>query len=117
MQKGAKLLNTVVVVLLFLIIVIYAGYRTKDMITGPVLVVSFPSSGMTFDESLIEVRGEVKNASSITMNDRQIFVNEEGKFKEDFLLSEGYNEVEVEIKDKFDRVRREVLKLVYQPKD
>jgi len=113
MLDSTKVIKKIGIILVMVIIVGYTFYQTKNMIYGPVLVISYPSSGMTMKNSLIEVRGFVKNASYITMNDNQIFVDEEGNFRENILLSEGYNVIEVNIKDKFEREKTEVLELMY----
>jgi hypothetical protein len=113
-KKFAKIIGIIIIVI---VIVGYSFYQTKNMIYGPVLVISYPSSGMTMKDSLVEVRGFVKNASYITMNDNQIFVDEEGNFKEKILLSDGYNVIELSIKDKFEREKTEILELMYLTKN
>jgi len=113
MFDSTKVIKKIVIILVMVIIVGYSFYQTKNMIYGPVLVISYPSSGMTMKDSLVEVRGFVKNASYITMNDNQFFVDEEGNFKEKILLSDGYNVIELSIKDKFEREKTEILELMY----
>ena len=111
-NKVLKITGTVIVVG---IITIYSFYQIYGFAKGPVLSITYPSSGMTMKKSLIEIRGFVKNASFITMNDNQIFINEKGKFSEKLLLLEGYNVIEVEVKDRFERIKSEKLELVYKP--
>ena len=115
MYDGRKILKITGVVLGIIIIIGYTIYQTYNFAEGPILSISYPTSGMTFEKSLVEIKGIVKNASYITLNDNQIFVDEKGNFKEKLLLSQGYNIFEIEVKDKFDRVKREKLELVYIP--
>jgi len=81
---------------------------------GPTLKITEPVSGFTSGDSLINIAGVATNISSITLNDNQIFVNEKGQFKEKLLLSPGYNVIEVEVVDKFNRQNKEVLEVVYK---
>ncbi len=109
-----KIIKITGMTLVTIIIVGYSIYQTYNLVKGPVLSVSYPTSGMTFDKPLVEIKGFVKNASYITLNDNPIFVNEEGDFSEKLLLSYGHNIFEVEIKDKFERVKQEKLELIYK---
>lgn len=116
MTKGSKLFKYTIISFVSILILGYGYYQTKNLMNGPILIVNYPISGMTLNESLVEIRGLAKNASFITLNDRKIFVDEEGKFKESLLLSYGYNVVEVEVTDKFERTKTEKLELIYKPK-
>ncbi|MBU1557351.1 hypothetical protein KKC45_00070 [Patescibacteria group bacterium] len=117
MKSGSKLVKTIGIILIVLIISGYAIYQTYNLVAGPVLSVSYPASGMTYTEPLVEIKGFVKNASHITLNDNPIFVNEEGTFSEKLLLSYGYNIFEIEINDKFERTKREKIELIYNPNE
>ena len=116
-MRGSKILKYIFIFIIIIIIGGYTYYQTKGFTRGPILQINYPSSGMTLNESLLEIRGFVENASYITMNDRQIFVDENGKFRENILLSNGYNIIEVKIKDKFEREKKEVLELIYLPEE
>lgn len=101
---------------IFLVIAGYAIYQSKNLIEGPVLNVLSPYDGQTFEKSLIDVRGKVKNISFITLDGKQIFTDEDGNFEEKLLLLPGTNIIEIDTKDKFDNVKKEVLRVVYLEK-
>lgn len=115
MSKKIKSFKIIIIVLVILIIASYAYYRTIDIIEGPIISIESPKTGESFKKSLIHIKGSVKNASYITMNDRQIFVDEFGKFDERFLLSFGYNILKLKVTDRFNRVEEKKLELVYSP--
>lgn len=115
-MREIKIAKYIIILVIIIIIGGYTYYQTKGFSRGPILLIDYPSSGMTLENSLVEIRGLVKNASYITMNDRQIFVDENGKLKENILLSLGYNIIEIKIKDKYEREKKEVLELIYKPK-
>jgi hypothetical protein len=47
------------------------------------------------------------------LNDRQIFVDKDGTFNEELLLSPGYNVWTIQAKDKFGRIVTKKIELVF----
>jgi len=86
----------------------------KDFIIGPTITISSPTNGESVGNSLIELKGTAKNISYISVNDRRIFTDEEGVFKEKLLLYPGYNIISVKAEDRFDRNIEKTLELVYK---
>lgn len=102
---------------LFLFIVVIAGYvlfQTRNLIYGPVIVINSPQNGAAVSESLISIDGVAKNISFINLNGGQIFVDEEGKFNQQLLLSRGYNIMTLQAQDKFGRETSKTLELIYE---
>ncbi len=114
-MQTSKLPKIIVIVLIVVIIVGYGIFQVRNLAKGPVLIITSPTTGTTFNEQKIFVRGVIENASHATLNGRKIFIDEEGNFEEIVLLSEGYNLVEIEIEDKFERKKKETLELVFSP--
>ena len=83
----------------------YVWVKSSDFIEGPVIIIHAPLSGET-SESLILIEGEARHINNITLNDRKIFVDEEGLFSEQLLLSVGYNIINIEVGDRFKRTVR-----------
>ncbi len=106
-------IKTVIFILLLLGILGYTYFQMQNLVTGPVLTISEPQSGDVFTSSLVEISGAAKNISSISLNDRQIYIDESGAFKEKILLSKGYNIVTIRAEDRFGIETKEVLELVY----
>ena len=98
---------------LFIIgIAVYAFYQSQVFLQGPVIDIVEPLNGSTLKEPLIIVTGTSKNIARIFMNDRQIFVDEEGLFEEKLLLLSGYNIISLRAEDKFGRDLEKSLELV-----
>ncbi len=89
----------------------YVYYQARTLIAGPVIVVEAPENFASVEKPLVEIRGTAENISFLTLNDRQIFVDEEGIFLEHLILPKGYSIIKIEAKDKFGRVRIETLEL------
>lgn len=95
-------------------IIIYAYYQMRDFLNGPSIVIIEPSNGQTTHEESINVSGNAKRISGITLNDRKIFTDENGIFTEKVVLSPGYNEIEVSVQDRFNREETKLLEVVYR---
>ena len=114
MQNFSSILKKIVVVIIILTIAGYAYYRTKDFIIGPTITIHSPRDGELVNLSLVEIYGTAKNISYISVNDRQVFTDEEGKFKEKLLLYPGYNIISIKAIDRFERDIEKTLELVYK---
>lgn len=90
-----------VVAVIFLIL--YTLFAFRHLIEGPQITIDYPVSGVEVAESLIEVRGSIKNASRVNLNDRKVFTDGEGNLKESILLTEGVNVIRLRAEDRFGR--------------
>ncbi len=113
MSKSTK--STVKIIsftILGFIIVSYSIFQSWKLIEGPVITIYSPEDGKTFNQSLIEIEGNAKNASHLRLDDRSIYTDKHGYFKEKFLLSPGYNVIKIDATDKFNKYTEKKLYLV-----
>ena len=112
--------KTVIKILLSIFIVIgiagYSLYQARNLINGPELAIASPLNGATVNNALVHIQGTAKNVSYISLNNRQIFVDNKGAFTEDLLLAPGYNVWELQAKDKFGRIVSKKIELVLDKK-
>jgi hypothetical protein len=95
----------------FLIIVIFAFFRSSDLIFGVkiknvVFMEGTPArttvqSGGKVADSIMKVEGSAKNAVSLALNGRIISINQKGDFSETIALLSGYNIINIRAQDKF----------------
>jgi len=116
MQNFSSIFKKILIIIVILTIAGYAYYRTKDFTIGPTITIYSPTNGESVDMSLVEISGIAKNISYISINDRQIFTDEEGVFKEKLLLYPGYNIISVKAEDRFDRNIEKTLEIIYKSK-
>ena len=76
------------------------------------LTILSPENGVSLSDNMAEVRGESKNLNFISLNDRQIFVDDKGSFKEKILLYPGENTFRIFGKDKFGREITQYIRVV-----
>ncbi len=94
-------LRITAVTLLGLIIVGYSLFQAQKLLSGPIIDIYSPQNGATYSETLIEIEGRARNISYLNLNDRPIFTDKNGYFKEKLLLSPGYNVIKLDARDKF----------------
>lgn len=114
MNNQKKLLKIGLIVLLFLIFIGYTYYQAKNLIDGPIITVENPKDGSSSTQSPITIKGIAKNTSFIFIDDRPIYIDEQGNFSERILLLKGYNVIEIKARDKFGKEKKEVLEVVYK---
>lgn len=114
-RHATKNLLKIIIVSVFLLFVFgYTGYEIQKIVFGPKISISSPINGSSVSGSLAEITGIAKNINSIAMNDRKIFTDEQGNFKENVLLSYGYNTIKISASDKFGRNEEKIIEVIYK---
>lgn len=103
------------VVLVAALLASYAYYESRGYLHGPQLTITAPADGFSTSEEILVVEGDAKNITTITLNDRPIFVDETGHFKEDVLLTKGYTVVSVSVTDRYGRINTQHLRGMFVP--
>jgi hypothetical protein len=89
----------------------YVYFQARFLIEGPVISIVSPQNGSSVEEPLVTISGTTKNISYITLNNRQIFVDENGRFEEKLIVAEGYNIMGLVAKDRFGRKVEKTIEL------
>lgn len=104
--------NKIIFIATLVVIIIILGYalfNARLLISGPQIIIKSPVNGSKFDIPLIQIEGEARNTSFISMNGRPIYINEENQFKEKLLLPEGTSIIKFDAKDRFNRTTETTL--------
>ena len=114
MQNSAKkILEIASLSVFFLLIVIYAFFRSQDLIFGVKIKDVNIINGSKVANSIMEVNGNASNAINLTLDGREISVDEKGDFDETIALLPGYNIISLVAKDKFGYVDEKNYKIMY----
>jgi len=70
-------------------------------------------SGTRMAESVMQITGNAKNTVNLTLNGREISINEAGDFNETIVLLTGYNIINITARDKFGYMDEKNYKLIY----
>ncbi|MEK7530724.1 MAG: hypothetical protein AAB573_02555 [Patescibacteria group bacterium] len=80
----------------------YAAYLSAPLVRGPALTLTSPQDGDQVS-GLTTIRGFVKRVSLLTINGLEVPLTEEGQFEVVRALAQGYTEVTVVARDRFNR--------------
>jgi len=98
--------------LLAIVIIGYSLFQAQKILAGPVIEITTPQNGATYNSTLIEIDGRAENIAYLNLDDRKIFTDKDGNFSEKLLLSPGYNVVKLDAWDKFGKQTEKKLELV-----
>ena len=91
----------------------YAFFESRNLLDGPIITIEKPLNGSVSNSTVTDIKGTAKNIVRISMNDRDISINEFGIFNEKFVLSVGSNLVKIEAEDRFGRHTAEFVQVLY----
>ena len=111
-QNATSKLKIALFSLLGLTILGYSLFQAQKLISGPIIDIYTPQNGATYNQTLIEISGRARNTSYLNLNDRPIFTDKNGYFKEKFLLSPGYNIIKMDARDKFKNYTEKQLEII-----
>ena len=112
-SDAKKILRISSIVLLFLFIIIYAFFRSKNLIFGVQIKDVNLVNGAKVTESIQKITGNAKNAIDVTLDDREISIDQQGNFNETISLLPGYNVINIKAKDKFGNSDEKNYQLIY----
>lgn len=89
-----------------LVIVIYIGWQIKILTAPPKLEVITPSDNASFETDVIFIEGKTDEGADLFINDIQIGVGSEGKFKSRISLQDGTNVITITAKNRMGKVTK-----------
>lgn len=99
---------------LFLFIIIYTRSRTAFLSQGVSLKIENIENGQIFTSRILTLEGIAKRAVMLTINNRELFIDEYGNFEDMFILQPGMNTIVIEAYDKFDTYKKLTYTVWYQ---
>jgi len=101
-----------ILLILGVLFTIYCLFQARFLILGPGVAIESPGDGFVANSSLIMLSGTARNAAWLSLNDRQIYTNEEGQWSEKLILSEGLSIMTVRVRDRFGREAEDSVRLI-----
>ena len=104
--------RSVILIGLSLLLIAYTLYQARALILGPRIWITSPPDGQIVNDPVINIEGRAENISLITLNGRQIFTDETGRWSEKLIVSKGLSIMTVEAKDRFGRETKKTVRIV-----
>jgi hypothetical protein len=114
MNSHKKNIRRIALFVIFLLLVGYIIFQSKNILLGPIIKVSEPKDGQTMTYEVVTVSGEARNISYIYLNDRQIFVDTLGHFSEKLIAPTGYSIIKLSAQDKFGRKTEKLIRIILE---
>ncbi len=94
--------------------VAYVIFQARFLIIGPQIVLT-TEPALVHNEHLVFLEGTAFNISRLWLNDRQIFTDSGGNFKEALVLENGYTMSTLRAEDRYGRATTLERSFVYTP--
>lgn len=97
-----------------LLLLIYAVFQARFLIVGPqIILINEPDQHQSDRQIFLE--GTAYNISRLWLNDRQIYTDAQGNFKEALILENGYTITTLRAEDRYGRSAILTRTYVYTP--
>lgn len=107
----SKIIKTGGITLLVIVITAYAIWRSLNYARGPEIIITSPIDGSGIISSTTIITGKVERAVNVSLNNKDINIDEEGNFKETLIIFKGNNILTFKATDQFERSVEEQLVL------
>ena len=112
-QDAKKTLKIGLVSILFLFIVVFVFFNSRNLIFGVKIKNVNLKDNLKVSESIFEITGTAKNAVRLSLDGREISIDQKGNFDETIALLSGYNLVNIKAQDKFGKIDEKNYKVMY----
>jgi hypothetical protein len=93
----------------------YAILESRYFLRRSNITVGSPMHGLTLTNPVLNIEGQAFNVADISVNGLPIFVDEKGFFSTPTILAPGYSVIEVALKNKFGKLEKQRLEVIYKP--
>ena len=97
-----------------ILIMMYVVFQARYLIIGPQIVLTDTPTHLQ-NERQIFISGSAFNISRLWLNDRQIYTDAQGNFKEALVLENGYTIATLRAEDRYGRGTTVAQPLYYSP--
>jgi len=107
-KKVALVISIIAIALIFG----YFWHQLSYLIYPPSIKITYPTSDVTINKEDILISGKTRPDTHLTINGREVSVDEKGEFSSLISLDMGLNIVRIEVKDRFGKTNAVVRKIM-----
>src|SRR5271155_1350269 len=96
-----KIIKAASLSIFFFIIIAYAFFVSHGLIYGVKIKNVNIIDGATVTNAILEIKGNAQNAIYLSLDGREISIDQSGNFDETIALLPGYNIISIKARDKF----------------
>ena len=102
------------ILLLFVVIVGYGMWISRDLLFGIKISVAGISDGMSVSSPLIDLSGTARRATGVTVDGDPVSIDQNGAWQDTLALVPGYSIVTIGATDKFGRTKTVMYRVYYK---
>ena len=95
--------------------VLYVVFQARFLLVGPQITLT--DQNVVQEARIVTIEGRVENIVNLTLNDRSIYTDESGYFKETLILENGYTVATLRAHDRYGRQTVRTQSFVYVPSE
>ncbi|XOU94110.1 MAG: helix-turn-helix domain-containing protein [Candidatus Kerfeldbacteria bacterium] len=113
------LIRRIMIGVVILLALTYVGFEVSKIFSPPKLIISSPADFLTVNDNILQVTGATDSSAILTINGKEILINEDGNFSETISLKEGINDIvisSIKEKSKATSITKHILYEISQTK-
>lgn len=96
----------------FSFILIFTLSNTRFLSKGISLEINGVEDGGVYNENVLNIDGNAKRSKHLTVNGREVTINQSGEFTDTLVLLPGYNIISISAEDKFGKKTEEIFEVI-----
>ena len=99
-----------------ILVVIYLAWQGSNLLGSPKIEITNPAfPTIIVNEQNLTLSGETDKQNKLTINNEEIFINDDNKFEKEIFLQPGVNTIEFKIKKLLGKEVKVMRQIIYQP--
>lgn len=96
-----KTFSLALFILIGFFILIYLFFQFDNLVAAPEIILDYPSEDLMINRSSIELHGRSDPSAKLTVNGEQLYVEDDGSFRQEINLSPGLNILKIQAANRF----------------
>ena len=96
----------------FTALAVFFAFRITNFVGSPKLNIFEPEENSQWETLTVRVQGETEKESTLTINGREVTINERGEFNQELSAQPGLNVLEFRVEDRFGKVTQKIRHIV-----
>lgn len=102
----------VILVILLLVLGLYTLFQARFLVFGPSITIETHANGEMVESPVVTIGGRGENVAWLSLNGRQIFMDEDGYWSEKLIVSTGTSIMTIEARDRFGRQTAKSISII-----
>jgi len=99
-----------------ILLLTYVGTNFNKLLGAPQLEITYPTTNnLIVHQPTVSIEGKTSSDNKLTINDEELFVDDDGRFKKEFNLDPGLNALTIVSKKFLGREKEIIKKIIYEP--